>query len=443
MKNLYSATVYSFSLRALSLFLQFASVLLLGRALGPEGLGVYAFYYALVSLVSIPLTAGMPTLSVREIARGLAAKQFGIIRGFIRRSTQLIALFSLILFAATAWWWGGGDFADSRIKLFSIFLVPLIALGNLRGAIMRGLGHVVSGQFPEYAVRPGVFVLLLLVLMQAMPDSMNPANAMLVHLLAAFIASVIGLVLLFRVVPEQVRTAIPQYTTREWSRAIVPFSIISGIQVVNAQTAVSVLGFLGQDADAGIFRLAQQISMVAAFPTTAVALVCSPLFATAYSKGDTKTLQNVAQMSTAGIFLFALFFFAGVAVAGKSLIGGLFGVEFHEAYPALLILLVGQLFNCATGALFQLLKMTGNERVFAWVAFCGAALNVALVVALVRPYGALGASAATACAMAFVNVALCVYAFKVLKVNPLPTKRGIDALFHALASKNKSFGVKL
>jgi O-antigen/teichoic acid export membrane protein len=48
-------------------------------------------------------------------------------------------------------------------------------------------------------------------------------------------------------------------------------------------------------------------------------------------------------------------------VMGKSVLQ-LFGSEFELGYRILLVLVVAQLFNCATGPVLQLFIMTGNER---------------------------------------------------------------------------------
>jgi O-antigen/teichoic acid export membrane protein len=47
---------------------------LLARMLGAEGYGIYAYAFALVTLLAMPAKAGLPQLVVRETARGVAGK---------------------------------------------------------------------------------------------------------------------------------------------------------------------------------------------------------------------------------------------------------------------------------------------------------------------------------------------------------------------------------
>lgn len=439
MRRLLRTSALSFAMRAISILLEFAIVLLLGRALGPAGLGIYAFYYALVRLISIPLTAGLPTLSVREIAQTHALGKFPLMRGFIRRSTQFIMIFSgLLLLLGSIWLWTRSeDAATYLIELFALLLIPLIALGNLRGAMMRGLSHVLSGQLPEYLLRPGVFAFFLLVAYLVAPDKLDASSAMLLHLVAAMLAFLAGMVLFFRILPGEVRSATPEFADRQWAKAIIPFSLIAGIQIVNSQAAISVLGFYGLDADAGLFRLAQQISLIAAFPITALALVITPMFARAHAMGERERLQELMQVSTAAIFVFAIIFFGAVLLAGEPLIRMFFGSAFAPSFPALVVLLVGQLFNCFTGALNPLLKMIGEERAFAWVAGIGAVINILLAVLLAVPFGVMGGAFATAASLTFVSLVLGLYSLRVLHINPFPTMQGASMLYKSIRGKMK------
>jgi O-antigen/teichoic acid export membrane protein len=433
MRQLLSTSLWSLALRVISILLEFAIVLLLGRSMGPEGLGIYAFYYALVRLVSIPLTAGLPTLSVRVVSQCFAIHKYNLIQGFILRSTQFILLFSaLLIMAGVSGILCTGFVPEDKIKVYSLFLVPLMALGNMRGAIMRGFGHIISGQLPEYAIRPGAFAMLLIAVLIFSPCSLDPANAMLFHLVAALAAFLIGLLFFIRLLPKRLRGTKPEYTDQQWLKAILPFSLIAGIQVVNSQATISILGFYGQDADAGLFRLAQQVSLVAAFPITVLSLVLSPHFATANSRGDKTRIQELIQMSTVVTAVFGLLFAAVILFSGKLLIGRAFGTEFQAAFVPLVVLLFGQLCNCLTGALHPMLKMIGEEGVFAWVAGSGALVNICLAMLLTGSLGALGGAIATAVSLAGVSFYLGIYSKYHANIDPFPSTQGVIKLVRRL-----------
>jgi O-antigen/teichoic acid export membrane protein len=105
---------------------------------------------------------------------------------------------------------------------------------------------------------------------------------------------------------------------------------------------------------------------------------------------------------------------------GEWILRTVFGEGFEPGFRPLLVLLVGQLFNTATGALYPMLKMIGEEKPFARVSFLGSVTNVALCFLFVPTHGAMGAAFGTAASLALVNVVLGIYAIRKLQINPLP-----------------------
>ena len=78
-----------------------ATAILLARTLGPEGYGIYAFAYALATLIAIPAQMGLPTLVVREVARYQLKEEWGYLKGILRFSNQVVlGLAALLIFGA-------------------------------------------------------------------------------------------------------------------------------------------------------------------------------------------------------------------------------------------------------------------------------------------------------------------------------------------------------
>jgi O-antigen/teichoic acid export membrane protein len=67
-------TGWSFVIKTSSVGFGFFTAVLLARMLGAEGYGIYAYAFALVTLLAMPAKAGLPQLVVRETARGVAGK---------------------------------------------------------------------------------------------------------------------------------------------------------------------------------------------------------------------------------------------------------------------------------------------------------------------------------------------------------------------------------
>lgn len=385
------------------------TTIILARILGPEGYGIYAYAFALITLLSIPAQFGLPTLLVRNVAAYRVREQWGLMRGLLLRANQAVLLLSLVLVltAGLVAYTLAGCFGVSQLTTFAwaLVLLPLIALGNLRGATLRGLHRVISGQLPEQFLRPGLFVVFLL----AIPLSgigATPSLAMALHALAAFMAFAVGAWLLFRALPVQAKAVPAEYETGVWWRSVLPLGFLAGMQIVNDQTDIVMLGVFASAADVGVYRVAVQGSHLVMFTLAAVNMVLGPNIARLYTQGECEQLQRIVTWS-ARVILFTALPVAGAFIFfGEPILALVFGDEYMRGYTSLVILCVGQLFNAGAGSVGLLLNMTGYERDTAAGVAVAAVCNVILNLTLIPAFGMEGAATATAISLAVWNVIL-------------------------------------
>jgi len=406
----------SVALRVANAAFALAASILLARLLGPEGYGVYAFAFSIVMLLALPAQAGLPTLVVREVARYEVDGRWRLIRGLLRRSNQAVGLLAaviglgglaILMSAGRAY---GGDLPSTL--LWALILLPIMALGNLRGAALRGLRRVVQGQLPEYVIRPGLFVSCLLIvglLDLVRPETvmeMSPARAMAIHAAAAFCAYLVGIALLRRGLPAPVRKGRPDYRTAAWLKTLLPLTLLAGMEMINNQVDVVLLGFLRTAGEVGIYRVAWQVSLPVVFTLTAVNLVVAPHFARAWQNADKQRLQRLATWSARVAASLAIPAAAVLIGFGTPLLGFVFGREFAAGGAALTILCIGQLCNAAAGSVGTILNMTGHERDTMLGIGIAAVTNVTLNLLLIPPFGIVGAATATTVSMVLWNLIL-------------------------------------
>ncbi|MEP4484845.1 MAG: flippase [Halioglobus sp.] len=401
-----------------SLVLKVASTLLgllvavvLARALGPEGYGEYAYVFALISMLAIPTQVGLPIIVVRETARAQAAKRPGLMLGLWRWSSLIVAGLSVLiaLLALAGVWLAGDRFTPAQLSTFyfGLVLVPLVALGNLRGAALRGLRHVVLGQLPESILRPGFMVLLLLTAYLLLGRSLDASVAMGLQVLSSALSFIIGAALLWWVRPEELWGGpAPEYQVRPWLQAVMPLALVSGIGLINSQVDILMLGWFHTAADVGIYRVAASSVGLIGFGMQAITSVIAPHIARLHAQGDLRRLQRLVSVSAKIMMLLALPVFLTFTIFGDTLLGWVFGKEFEAGYFALAILACGSLVNVAMGSVGALLNMSGHERDTARGATIAAAINVVLNLALIPPYGISGAAIATACSISVYNIYL-------------------------------------
>ena len=393
-------------------------MVVLARVLGPAGYGTYAFVIALISILAIPAQVGLPQLVTRETAKAHSNEDWCLMRGLWRWSNRYVALFSSVLagLGTVLVWFAGDWLGEIRANTLAVglLLVPLIALGNIRGAALRGLRRVVLGQLPESVLRPLTFLSLALVIFWGVESpSASPTLAIGLNVAAALLAFIVGALLLHCLRPCDL-VAEPHTETygNAWRHAAIPLAMLSGLQLINGYTDILMLGVFHDDEQVGIYRVVTQLALLVVFGLQAVNLVLQPHFARLHERGELARLQRLMTTSARGVMLFALPPVLVMVFAGQPLLEFVFGPDFGSGAVALGILAIGQFVNAAMGSVGVLLNMTGHERDSVRGVAIAALSNVLLNLVLIPIYGITGAAAATAVTLVIWNFILRFYVFK-------------------------------
>lgn len=395
---------------------------MLARTLSPAGYGIYAFAFSLATLLAIPAQMGLPTLLVREVARYQAKGDWAQMKGILRRSNEAVLLTSVLLafIAGTSVWLFGEnlDSTNQRTLLWALVLVPFVALGDLRGAALKGLRKVIQGQLPEMLLRPLLFLVFLLAAFFGYGE-ITPAAAMALHVVAAILAFVVGAYLLIKALPAGLSAVQPSYATRDWMRSVIPLSLIAGMQVINAQAGILVLGIFDAPEEIGVYRVATQGAYLLSFPVIAISAVIAPQMSRFHSTGDLAALRSVVVLGSRITFTLSVPLAIVFVFFGYEFIKFVFGGGYTTGVFALAVLSIGYLFNAATGMSGHLLNMTGHERRTARGVVAASLLNVIMCFVLIPFFGKDGAAVSAAISIFGVNLYLYLYARRELKIDCL------------------------
>lgn len=386
----------TFIVRILAVGATFASSVLLARFLGVEGFGIYSYVFALVSLLALPAQAGMPTLVLRETAKAKALSDWSKMKGIWLWSGSAVMMISLItysvaLFVQKLFFDGAKQAEGTSIFALGLITALLIAMGNVRGAALRGLGFVVMGQLPEALIRPFLlaFFLLIATLLNIEP---NPNSAMKMHLLAAAVAFLIGAWLLIKVKPTELKEVKPDIHMKVWFFSIIPLAMMTGMQVVSGQIDIVMLGLLGTLHDVGVYKVVVSGAALTLFGLQVVTMIITPRLASAFAKKDSKRVQEIASVGSLISFSFTLplvlvFFFWGADV-----LRFVFGDDFILGHRALYIIAIGQAINAFFGSSISILTMSNNERFVIKGMILSALSNAILNLCLIPRLGVDGAA---------------------------------------------------
>lgn len=414
----------SLALKAVSILLSFVITVTLARTLGMDGYGVYIYVFALVSLLSIPVEFGLPQLVVRETAKALARQEWGAIQGVWRWAGKIVAILIVIIVlgAGVVFLIWGNRFSHEQLLtcFWGLALVPLAALGNLRGAALQGLNRVIQGQLPEQVLRPVFHVLLILgAAFVFSSGNFTPAMAMSLQVLAATLAFALGAWLLWRATPLETRQAKLVYEGRRWLSSTLPLAFISGVGLINSYTSIVILGLFATPSDIGIYRVADQMALLVSISLQPINMVVAPQFARLHAVGDKIRLQRLATVSARVVLSLALPVAITFLLFGKPLLKLIFGAEFAPAYGPLSILVLGQLVNSIVGSVGTLLNMTGHEQYTARGVAVAAVGNIVLNLLLIPLWGIRGAAFASAITLAVWNILLWLDVRRQLGINSM------------------------
>lgn len=387
-------------LQAVGLLLGFVVNFLLARLLQPAGYGMYAFAYSVIVLCGIPLQSGLATLLTKEVAAYRAAGDAERTRGIIRWAhliTVVLSVVAALVLAAAATLQRGGEFSQyASVIVAASLLLPLSALATIRGGVLRGLGRPIVGAMPDALIRPGVFSLLLLCVLLIPDGRMTAAGGMGMHALAAAIAGAFGWSVMHGALPRGVRTAKPLYAWDAWLRALLPLSLLAGIQAAGAVVASIALAAFHPPSELGFYRVAELGSSLVAMPLGAVAAYAAGGVAHLFAIGDRAALQREVTLTGQVAVACALPTAVVLIAFGNLLVPWALDATYIPAVIPMVILCIGQALNAMAGASGLTMAMSGHYTEANW-AF-GTALLVQIVgaILLVPRHGAVGAAVASA-----------------------------------------------
>jgi O-antigen/teichoic acid export membrane protein len=395
----------SIAIKAVHIVLTFSLSIALARVLGAEGFGIYSYTFALVAVFAIPTQMGIPTLLIRETARNHAAENWAAMLGIWRWSNIVVVLlsFAIVAVVAAIITLVPSGLQEHRVTvlLIALALVPIIALGRLRDAALRGLRHIVAGQLQESVFRPAVFIALLFVFLFAMPTrNISPADAMAMHVCAAILAVTIGAFVLKKAWPEQLRMGVtPTYRHKEWLSSALPLALIAGLQLIVSKTDIIMLGALKSDREVGVYQAVIQMSLLGGIALEIVQMLIGPYVSRFHGLGDKASLQKIVKLGSQSVFIATIPVLILFALIGGDLLGLLFGGAFIVGGTALVILAFGRFASASFGPVGMVLQMTGFEKETVVGVVTAALANVFLNLLLIPLYGLEGAAIATACAL--------------------------------------------
>ena len=385
---------------------------LLARLLEPGKFGEYSFVLALVSLSTLPLLQGLPVLIIREVAQfKLQVTGYSIQKILRYADTVILGLCSILVGLWVVWSTlissQPNDWILSKLILAAFGIPLIVSLTSVRSAVVRGLGMPVRGQLPEILIRPFIFLGLLIT--TSYTFKLTAMDAIQLHLIAAATAFLASVCIMRNTLPINVDIQNVQLSTIKLTKSLVPLSFISGMQVVNSQLDLIMLGVLADEYEVGIYKIASVLALQVSFVMTIVNVVFAPRFVEYHKKNEISELKqlnrNGAALSFTGGFLICII----LLIFGPWFIRFAIGDAYLPAMLPLMILMIAHLLTLWAGSSNIVLSMIGNENDVLVSVVCSTLVNLVLNYLLIPKFGMIGAASSSAAALILWRIILRTY----------------------------------
>ncbi|MBI2708723.1 MAG: hypothetical protein HYX34_03395 [Actinobacteria bacterium] len=388
----------------------------LGRTVGPAGLGLFFVWNSWSRVGGNLLAAGLPAYVLRRAAAMEAAGRVAEADALVARARRAVNLLgggfgmvgAALMAAAAAVGLLHGDAA--LVAAWAFVGAVAFASTRLMADVLKARGHVDLSLFAEFSLAS--VLLVVVVLMVRLAGGHLSAGAGVALGAATLLAvPVTGWLLLVDrghpaerarrpAVAERRRAAAAVVLDR---RSLFHLTMLTALNILLWTMPFLVLPFVVRARDVGVFGVAGRAVAVATLNIVALSSVYAPRFARHSSRGDRRGLRRDAATAVVlSVLCYLPFLAVFLAVPGRVL-AVLGGSGFAAGKSLLVIMAVGQLVNAVTGPCSDFLAMTGYERWEVASAATGVVVMLVGLVVLAPSNGIRGGAIAYAGALAVRN----------------------------------------
>jgi O-antigen/teichoic acid export membrane protein len=401
--------VTAFGVRCGSAALIYLSQIVLARWMGSNEYGIYVFVWTCVLWLGGLADLGLSITSIRLIPHYRETGDFAHLRGLIRGS-RLAAIAVGVAIAALAiavlWLFKPLEEHYMLPAYIALFCLPLYALTQVQDGLGKGFAWMGVSLVPPYILRP-TLLLLAMVSAHLAGLPMEATTAAGAAIVATWAAGLIQTLILNQRLPDVVPSGERAYAFKAWILAALPLLVMTGSDLTLQSADVLIVSRYMTPTDVAIYFAAAKTMALIMFVHYAVGSAAANRFAALGARGDKEALRTFARDAVHWTFWPSLAAAVLLLALGLPLLW-LFGPQFVQGYPVMLILVVGFLFRSSMGPAEFLLNMLGEHKICAVVLATTAVLNIALNLVLVPMFGLIGA--ATATSVSLVAAALMHYA---------------------------------
>ena len=376
---------------------------LMARALGPEGRGVYALFLLSASLTQAVLSLGLGVSAVYHLGK----RAYPLSR-IVANSQQVMLASAVVsgLLVLLAWPIVGDALLDRGAPYWVFaFAVPLFLNYNILTTVLQGTSRFLA---MNAVILAQPLVLLALLVGGAALGDVDTTAALLFWSGATLAATLLALALLGRPalrLSELLRIDWP--SLRGQVRFGAQGQVGNLVQLLNYRLDQFIVLLFVSTAGVGIYAVSVTMSQSVWFIANAVAVVLLPRLTAADDADAARTTPLVCRNTLLVSALAAL----GLGAVSPWLVEALFGGDFGSALRPLLWLLPGTVALAGSKILTSYIFSRGRPLINSSITIVALAVTLVADLALIPPFGVTGAAAASSLAYG-VHFALALVAYR-------------------------------
>lgn len=376
--------------------------IILGRELGPSGLGLYTLVFTIytfgMQFAGFGIGIALTKYAAEHHNNLPLIKEFissGIIGSVISGSMILVLTYLLSEFISL------NLFHNSQmIFLLKItaFCFPFIAIQKTVLGALNGLGEIKLYSFVNIIQNLSIVIFsIFLVLI----FNMGVKGAVIGFIVPTILVGIFSLIFTkdFFMIPSSFRTVLKELL-------YFGFYIVltNSLGMINAQIDSLMVGHFMSATDVGLYSVAILFAEGLILIPDSVQTVTTPAIAKYYGKKDYPNIIKLIQNSVSKVFCITILFSLIFLLFGQIFIEIIFKKEYLPAYYPLLILLIGYSIYSPVLSVNGALSSVGRVNVMFKVSTVSILINILLNILLIPKYGILGAAISTSTALIFTAV---------------------------------------
>lgn len=377
--------------------------IMLGKELGPSGLGIYTLIFTVYMLNMQFAGFGIGSALTKYIAEYREKLQeikefisFGILGSIVSGSVAGILLYLLSGMISLLFFHN-----PVMINLLKItaFCFPFLAIQKAVIGSLNGLMEM--KQYAILNITQNLAVLIFTIFLVHSLD-MSIRGAVLGFVIPTILVGLMSPIFIrnyFKAIPK-----LENKILKEFSLFGFYVVLANSIGIINTEIDSLAIGYFMNATDVGYYAVAiifiQGITLI----PDAIQRVTTPLMATYYGKRDVESIRNLIKEIMIKIIFITVFIDLIMIVFGKTFIRIIFTDQFIPAYIPLLILLIGYSIYAPYIAIGTCLASIGKVQIIFKISAICTGLNTILNIILISRFGLIGAACATSISLLFTTL---------------------------------------